>query len=480
MAKRPKWSDTVGDMMNRSNGCRWVRPLLWLAAVCVVVSASAADNLQWRTNDNRVTADIKGWAVTRLLGEVAAATGWRVYLEPSSTHTVSAKFKELPSGEALPMLLGDLNFALVPETNASSKLFVFRTAMRNATQLIGAAKPVAPAEAKRIGNELVVRLKPGANIDDLARQLGAKVVGRIDKLNAYRLRFDDATAADAARQQLAANPDVTAVDNNYSIDRPTTPGQVQSTTLPPPQLQLKPPADSGKVVVGLIDTAVQPLGNNLDQFLLKSISVAGDTAASTESPTHGTSMAETILRSLQEITKGSTSVQILPVDVYGANESTSTFDVGKGVAAAVDGGAKVLSLSLGSEGDSPFLRDLIQQAIQNKILVVAAAGNEPVTTPFYPAGYSDLGVIAVTAVDQGQLASYANRGSFVNAGLPGTSVIYFNGQPYYVTGTSTSAALASGLAAGYMDSRHATTTSAQSFILSNFGVKITTQGSSSP
>ena len=281
---------------------------------------------------------------------------------------------------------------------------------------------------------------PAPNIDEIARQLGAKVVGRLDKLNTYRLRFDDAAAADAARQKLSGNSDVAAVDNNYSIDRPPTPGQVQSTTLSAPQLTLKPPADNGSVVVGLIDTAVQPLGNNLDQFLLKSVSVAGDAASSADSPTHGTSMAETILRSLQEVTKGSTSVQILPVDVYGANESTSTFDVGKGIVAAVDGGAKVLSLSLGSEGDSPFLRDLVQQAIQNKILVVAAAGNEPVTTPFYPAGYSDLGVIAVTAVDQGQVASYANRGSFVNAGLPGTSVVYFNGQPYYVTGTSTSAA----------------------------------------
>jgi len=83
----------------------------------------------------------------------------------------------------------------------------------------------------------------------------------------------------------------------------------------------------------------------------------------------------------------------------------------------------------------------------------------------------------VTAIDQGQLASYANRGSFVSAGAPGTSIVYFNSQPWQVTGTSTSAAYTSGLAAGYMDKKQSTAGQAQTFILNNFGVKITTSAS---
>src|SRR5205085_7709618 len=110
-----------------------------------------------------------------------------------------------------------------------------------------------------------------------------------------------------------------------------------------------------------------------------------------------------------------------------------------------------LNLSLGSEGDSPFLRDLIKDAIDKKIGIFAAAGNQPVTTPFYPAAYSDLGVVAVTATDHGQLASYANRGPFITAAAPGTSIFHYNGQQWYAVGTSTSTAVASGMAAGYMD-----------------------------
>src|SRR5205823_2961183 len=111
----------------------------------------------------------------------------------------------------------------------------------------------AEGGAKRIANELVVTLKPGAKIEEIARSLGAKVLGRIDGLNAYRLQFDDADAAEAARQRLATNPDVASVDSNFAVERPTTPRELQSTSVAPPRLQLKPPPDSGRVIIGLVD-----------------------------------------------------------------------------------------------------------------------------------------------------------------------------------------------------------------------------------
>ena len=273
--------------------------------------------MNWETNRNRVSADIKSGQLIPLLEQIAAITGWHIFLEPDTTCTVSAKFDHLPPGEALHLLLRDLNFALVPATNANPKLFVFRTTMQNATQSVRPANPVA-TKGKPIPNELIVRLKPGAKIDDLAKLLGAKVTGHIDSLNAYRLQFEDQAAADAARQQLAGNPDVSSVDTNYSIDRPPTPVGAQGSNLPPPtQLQFKTPPAGGPIIVGLLDTGLQPLGNGLDRFLLPAVSVAGDPQLDPNSPSHGTSMAETILSSLAMTTKGSASVEILPVNIYG-------------------------------------------------------------------------------------------------------------------------------------------------------------------
>src|SRR6266478_3483738 len=102
--------------------------------------AVAADSLDWNTNRNRVTADIRSEDLFGLLEQITATTGWHVFVEPDTLHTVSAKFKDLAPGDALHLLLGDVNFALLPTTNASSRLFVFRTARENATLAVRPAK----------------------------------------------------------------------------------------------------------------------------------------------------------------------------------------------------------------------------------------------------------------------------------------------------------------------------------------------------
>ena len=122
------------------------------------------------------------------------------------------------------------------------------------------------------------------------------------------------------------------------------------------------------------------------------------------------------------------------MNVYGSGETTTSWNVALGIQAAVDNGANMLNLSLGGTGDSSVLDSVIQQAIAAGIPVFAAAGNQPVTTPTYPA--ADTGVIAVTATQGGQLAPYANFGSFVSLALPGASMIYLGGTAYVVQGTS--------------------------------------------
>ena len=124
----------------------WLGLLLAAASLC-----PAADSLNWHKDSNRVDADLRGWPLPKLLGEIAAATGWQVYVEPEADYTASTKFKDLPVPDALRLLLGDLNFALVPQTNGNPRLYVFRTAMQEATQLVRPALKVPKtAEAKII------------------------------------------------------------------------------------------------------------------------------------------------------------------------------------------------------------------------------------------------------------------------------------------------------------------------------------------
>jgi hypothetical protein len=189
-------------------------------------------------------------------------------------------------------------------------------------------------------------------------------------------------------------------------------------------------------------------------MVLPSISVVDGTQPS-DTLTHGPAMVEAVLNALQANTQGATSgVKILPVDIYGNSESTTTFDVAQGIYQAAKAGATVINMSLGgSDGDSTYLSDMVQAAIKQNIVLIASAGNEPVAASTYPAAYP--GVTAVTASGQnGQLAPYANYGPFVSLIAPGTEVMPFDGQSWVVTGTSTSAAYISGTVAGIADSSH--------------------------
>jgi hypothetical protein len=429
---------------------------LLLATLCLAGALPATpvlggEGLMWRKERNEVDAEIEAWSLPRVLDAIAAATGWQVFVDPEARYTVSTRFQRLKPAEALGRLLGDLNFALLPQTNGPARLFVYRISVQDATQLIQ-PRPVGHA-GKPIPNELIVTLKSGASIEELAKRLGGKVTGRIGELNAYRLQFEDEAAAKNARSQLENEADLSSTDYNFVIDRPARIDPLAMSSAPP--LSLKPNASgaSDRIIIGLIDTAVQAQGAGLKDFLLPGISLFGNEAPAPDRITHGTSMAETILRGLARGPQSAdgTPVRLLPVDVYGYSENTTMFDVARGVYAAMNGGATIINLSLGGQVDSPFLHQLIQEAHRQGVSFVAASGNQPVTSPFYPAAYPE--VLAVTAGDRnGRIAPYANRGDFVDAVAPGMNIVYLGEQAYLVTGTSPATANISGLLAGLISS----------------------------
>jgi len=418
---------------------------LWLA---FAAGAATTNTLVWQTATDRVSANLHAQPLLPLLADIAHLTGWHVFVEPGAVRNVSTKFKNLPSGEALHMLLGSLNFALVPRTGGPSFFYVFATTMQNATQPVAAA-PTKAAPQKHVANQLLVKLKPGADIEALAKSLGAKVIDRNDKLGIYLLEFPDAAATDAALAQMKNNSSVEAVDYNYIFDPPPTPQVIANPPVGPPKLTFDAPTDGDPCnpIIGLVDTQVQTLGNGLDQFLMKPVSVVGDVAPVTGTITHGSAMAGTIADALAQSSGGHTSARILPVNVYESGDTTTTDHLLQGVVAAVNGGASVINISAGGTSDSPVFESAIQQYIAQGIVFFASAGNTPVNTPTFPAAV--LGVNAVTALGApGQLASYANYGSFVELALPGTSYVFLGNQAYVVQGTSPAAAYASGIAAG--------------------------------
>ena len=118
---------------------------------------------------------------------------------------------------------------------------------------------------------------------------------------------------------------------------------------------------------------------------------------------------------------------ILAVKVLGADGSGSVSWVASGIRYAADWGAAwgkrtVINLSLGGPDDVAVLRDAVAYARSKGALIVAAAGNDNTSAPFYPAAYP--GVIGVSAVDDNdQKAWFSNYGPYVDLAAPGVDIL---------------------------------------------------------
>ena len=425
--------------------------LFCLLLVCSLGARAAETNsnsLVWNKAAGHVNADIHGEPLWPLLEDIAHQTGWHIFVEPGTARVASTKFKDLPPDDALRMLLGNLNFAFLPQTNGPDFLYVFTTSRENATQPVWPEKPVVKKQ-RHVANELIVKLKPGADIDALAKLLGAKILARLDKLGIYRFGFPDAAATDAALAKLQGNSDVAAVDYNYIFDPPPAPQLYSGTASAPPKLiaDVSNQGDPCNPVVALIDTAYQPSGTSLDQFALPPISVTGEDCPPASGITHATAMYQTILNAVAQSSGGHSSVKILPVNVFSCDGTANTWIVMMGMLAAATNGATVFNISLGGTADSPVLDDVANQLLAKGVVIFAAAGNQPVNTPTFPGAIP--GVNDVTALSQpGQLAAYANFSPQVDMALPGTSIVSYGGQTFVVQGTSPATAYATGVAVG--------------------------------
>ena len=147
---------------------------------------------------------------------------------------------------------------------------------------------------------------------------------------------------------------------------------------------------------------------------------------------HGTHVAGTIAAALGNLTgdppepEGVTGVapnaRIRAYKVCRSDGTCDDFAIQQAIARAVADGANVINMSLGESEYSQSLNDAVQDAWQAGAVIVAGAGNDGTTTPFYPAAFDN--VISVAAFDEDhRRPSFSNYGTWVDISAPGNVIL---------------------------------------------------------
>ncbi len=305
-----------------------------------------------------------------------------------------------------------------------------------------------------VKDEILIRLKPGADLADLLKLLqetGGVLVGSYPELGIYRVRLPPGADVPALVEEIGKRGGAGIAEPNYAYPVPTGPRELDWGSLKESYGDAYPRTKGAPVAV--IDSGLRP-DAGLENFVLASLDALNPDKPLSDTGGHGTQMALIASGLVKPIGVQEESVAItpiIPIKAFDENGFTSNVLLMESIDFAIKNGARVMSLSWGSETKSAFLSEALEAAGAKGLILVASAGNEPTGDPQYPAAYPE--VIGVGALaPNGKAWERSNRGDFVDVYAPGFASlpVGYMGDPGIYAGTSISAAFTANLIAGML------------------------------
>jgi len=330
----------------------------------------------------------------------------------------------------------------------------------------GDRPPAAPRDheaidAGAVANQRVIAFSSREALEAFLARAGdsIRILGRLDALHALRVGFRD---GDSLAALLDGDEELSMI---YPVEIPM-PGNVAAQPGAVPLgngllawlgIEGMPAAGDG-VRIAILDTGVFAhswFGGNITAIdLVERLGGAADING------HGTAVASMILGQNRLTPGAAPNARIIDIRIANDLGASNSWLLAEGILAAVDAGAHIVNISLGSTADSALVRNALAYAQAAGVIVVAAAGNQGLDRVAYPAANS--GVIAVGATDAaGNHLAFSNSGNInvsapgfgINAAWPGDGAVN-------VHGTSFSAPIISGALAWIMSTQNVSATQA--------------------
>ena len=133
--------------------------------------------------------------------------------------------------------------------------------------------------------------------------------------------------------------------------------------------------------------------------------------------------------------------------VKATNSATSITNGYDGIVYAANSGAKIINCSWGGPGYSTTGQNVINYAWNKGCIIIAAAGNDNVSSQFYPAAFNNVISVAATSSNDAK-ASFSNYGTWIDISAPGNNIYStIVGNSYgNKSGTSMASPMVAGLA----------------------------------
>lgn len=288
---------------------------------------------------------------------------------------------------------------------------------------------------------------------DFLRRAGdsIRILGRLDKLNALRVGFDD---YDDLAYLLDGSEEETMI---YPVFDPAPPeGTVQDGAVGLKNGLLDWLGVSGDnstwgagVTIAVLDSGVASHGTFGSD--IRQIELVDAPADASLLNGHGTAVSSLII-GRDSLTPGvAPGADLISIRIADDSGYSDSFLLAKGIVAAVDSGAQLINISMSSFGDSRLVRNAIEYAGNAGALIIAAAGNNGVDQVTFPA--ANEGVVAVGGVDAlGNHLDFSNSGAEIDLAAPGYDIFaaWTGGEAVSVSGTSFSTPIITGSIAAIM------------------------------
>ncbi|MEO8615097.1 MAG: S8 family serine peptidase [Luteolibacter sp.] len=307
------------------------------------------------------------------------------------------------------------------------------------------------SKAGALSNQRVLVFKDRAALEDFLKRAGDRIrlMGRLDALNALRVGF--LNYGDLA-ELLTGNEEASLI---FPVDIPTRgQGKAQDSAVALGAGLLDSLGITGDnsswgkgILIAILDTGV--MSNPAFKSRISSINLVPLPGDLSTQNGHATAVASMIIGQ-GSLTPGvAPGADILSIRIANDLGQSDSYLLASGILAAVDGGAKIINISMGSDNPSPLITKALEYAYAAGVLVVAAVGNNGTNQVSHPA--ADPGVIGLGAVDaRNDHLDFSNTGNQVaisTAGF-GINAAWQSDQAAAVSGTSFSSPIFVGAVAG--------------------------------